>query len=126
MNLGEIYKWNTAKVTGHAARDKYHVFICASDQSHDNGFLFINTADWFGDYKITKINYDCLDYDSFVGCSALIPYTDAEVAAMNAGGAPLACLSKDDIKGLRDALIAADSMVRYDLNRTCKSLADGL
>jgi hypothetical protein len=124
MNLGEIYKWNTTKVTGHASRDKYHVFICQSDGTHDNGFLFINSADWFGDYKITKAIYGFLDYDSFIGCSSLIPYTDAEVAAM--GGQPVGSLSKDDVKGLRDALIAADSMVRYDLNRACKALAAGI
>ena len=125
MNLGEIYKWNTTKVTGHNSRDKYHVFICASDGSSDNGFLFISSVDWLGDYKITKANYSFLAYDSFIGCSSLISYTDAEIALMG-GGQPLGCLSKDDIKGLRDALIAADSMVRYDLNRTCKALAAGI
>ncbi|WP_316174100.1 MULTISPECIES: hypothetical protein [unclassified Bradyrhizobium] len=125
MNLGEIYKWNTTKVVGYTTRDKYHVFICASDSSNDNGFLFINSVEWFGDYQITKADYGFLAYDSFIGCNSLIPYSDAEVAAMGPGQ-PVGCLSKDHIKGLRDALIGADSMIRYDLNRACKALADGM
>jgi hypothetical protein len=124
MNLGDIFKWNTTKVTGRASRDKYHVFICASGTEGENGFLYINSQDWFGDYKVAKVDYNFLGYDSFIGCSSLIQYTDAEVATM--GAQPVGCLKKDHIKELRDALIAADSMVRLDLNRTCKALAAGI
>lgn len=56
MNLGDIYKWNTTKVIGHASRDKFHVFISPADQVDDHTFLFISTAGYLGDYEINSAN----------------------------------------------------------------------
>jgi hypothetical protein len=56
MQLGEVYCWETDKAIGHEKRKKYQVFICLEDGEHV--FLFINSADWYNDYKITKANYD--------------------------------------------------------------------
>jgi hypothetical protein len=123
MKLGEVYKWNTTKVAGRTSRDKLHVYIC-SDDEHGHTFLFINSADWLGDYKIAREHYDFLDYDSFVGCSAAICYSTAELAGFSKD--PEGILRSEDIKGLRDALIAAESMIQRDLNRVCKALAVGL
>ena len=39
---------------------------------------------------------------------------------------PVGQLTKDDLKKLRDALIAAETMETRDLNRVCKALAAAL
>jgi hypothetical protein len=58
MELGDIYYWETDRVSGYDTRFKYHVFITAGDWKFDgNVFLFINKADYGGDYKITKADY---------------------------------------------------------------------
>jgi hypothetical protein len=121
MQLGEIYVWETEKAQGHAKRKKYHVFICHQDADGDHTFLYINTVDWYKDYKITKSNYSFLTYDSFIGCSAIVTYTDAELAT--AKPQLVGRLANDDMKGLRNAIIAAETMVQRDENRVCKALA---
>jgi hypothetical protein len=125
MKLGEVYKWNTIKAKGHDNRDKYHIFIRPSDQEGDNTFLFINSADWFQDYKLPKSpNHGYLEYDSYVSCSSTVEYTDDELAKFEQ--TPVGQLTKEELKGLRDALIAAETMVTRDLNRVCKALASAL
>jgi hypothetical protein len=120
MKLGEIFKWKTDKATGHATRQKYHIFICNSDGQ--NYFLYINSMDWYQDYKLVKSpDHEFLDYDSYVGCNAVVPYTDAELTAFDSN--PVGQLTKANIKELRDALIAAGSMPTGDLNMVCKALA---
>ena len=87
----------------------------------DHVFLFINTADWFNDYKIAKINYDFLTYDSFIGCSAIVTYTGFDVAI--AKPQLVGQLTIDDMKGLRNAIIAAETMEQRDANTVCKALS---
>lgn len=125
MNLGQVFKWTTVKVQGREIRNKFHVFICASDDEGENTFLFINSNDWFGDYKLVKSDdYPFLEYDSYVGCSSAISYTDAELTLFDQ--TPVGQLTKDDLKKLRDALIAAETMETRDLNRVCKALIPAL
>jgi hypothetical protein len=123
MKLGEVYLWETESVHGHDKRRKRHVFICPQDDEEDNVFLFINKSDWYGDYKILKSNYDkFLEYDSYVGCGAIVTYSNGYLASANPQF--VGQLSKDDLKGIRDAIIAAGTMERRHTNRVCKALAE--
>jgi hypothetical protein len=124
MKLGEVYFWATDKAEGHGTRNKYHIFICPKDQVEDNTFLFINTMDWYNDFKLLKTNYAFLSYDSFVGCNAVVTYTDAELLA--ATPSHDGKLTKDDLKGLRDAIIAAETMEQRHATRVCAALAAAL
>jgi hypothetical protein len=119
MKIGEVYVWETGKVEGRSARRKYQVFICGDEEDHT--FLFISSADWFKDYKILQANYGFLSYDSFIGCNAIISYTAEELRQANPQ--LVGQLSIEDMKGLRDALIAAETMERRHLNRVCAALA---
>ena len=121
MQLGEVYLWETDKAQGYEKRKKYHVFICSSEDGDEHYFLFINSADWYKDYKITRANYNFLDYDSFVGCSAIVTYTNAEITA--AKPELMRRLTVADMKGLRDAIIAAETMEQRYTNLVCKALA---
>lgn len=123
MKLGEIFKWKTDKAKGHETRQKYHIFICKSDDQ--NLFLFINSVDWFQDYKLVKSpNHEFLDYDSYVSCNSVVPYDDSELTQFDP--APVGQLTQNNMKELRDALIAAESMPTGDLNVVCKALAAAL
>ncbi len=123
MQLGEIFKWQTDKAKGHETRQKYHIFICNSDGQ--NFFLFISSLDWFQDYKLAKSpDHEFLDYDSYVSCSSVIPYSDDELALFDSN--PVGKLTAANLKELRDALIAAETMPRGDLNMVCKALATAL
>jgi hypothetical protein len=124
MNLGEVYLWAADKAEGREKRNKYHIFICPSDHESDNTFLFINTMDWYKDFKLLKDNYSFLSYDSFVGCNAIVTYTDAELAA--AAPSLVGQLTKDDLKALRDAIIAAETMEQRYAGRVCAALAAAL
>jgi hypothetical protein len=123
MKLGEIFKWQTDKAKGHETRQKYHIFICNSDGQ--NFFLFISSLDWFQDYKLVKSpEHEFLDYDSYVSCSSVIPYSDAELSLFDS--TPVGQLTPTNLKELRDALIAAETMPMGDLNIVCKALAAAL
>ena len=124
MNLGEVYFWETENVEGHDRRGKFHVFICAEDDVDGHTFLFINTMDWYLDYRILEANYDFLEYDSFVGCSNPAIYTTEQIAAANPR--LVGQLSQGDLKALRDAIIAAETMETHHQNRVCKALAAAL
>ena len=119
MQLGEIYLFE-AEVQGRKKR-KYHIFICPPLEEHQNLFLFINTMDWYKDYKLLQSDYLFLSYDSFVGCNAAIPYTDAQLVA--AAPVHVGNMSKQHLKELRDAIIAAETMRQMDANVVCKALA---
>jgi hypothetical protein len=123
MRLGEVYLWETDRAQGRDTRRKYHVFI-GDDVDGNKVFLFINTADWYNDYKITQANYSFLTYDSFVGCSAAVTYTAAEITAASPN--LVGELGKADLKGLRDAIIAAETMEQRDASFVCGSLAAAL
>jgi hypothetical protein len=80
-----------------------------------------NKADWYKDYKLLKSNYNFLTYDSFIGCNAVVPYTDDQLVKANPQ--LVGQLTNQDLKGLRDAIIAAETMERRHINRVCKVLA---
>jgi hypothetical protein len=124
MKLGEVYFWETDQVIGREKRGKFQIFICPPDGEYENTFLYINSAEWFKDFKLLKANYDFLKYDSFVASNSAVTYSDRELAA--AKPALVGSLSAADLKGLRDALIAAETMETRDLNRICKALASAL
>lgn len=119
MRLGEVYLWET-QVQGRTKR-KFHIFVCPPTDAHDNLFLYINTMDWYKDYKLRQADYSFLSYDSFVGCNAVITYTDAQLTI--AKPALVGRLSKQHLKELRDAIIAAETMPQGDANRICAALA---
>lgn len=119
MKLGEVYFWETGQVVGHAKRGKFHIFICA-DEEYGNTFLFINSVEWYKDFKLLKARYSFLQYDSFVGSNSAPTYLDDELAA--AKPVLVGQLSTEDLKALRNALIEAETMETRDLNRVCKAL----
>ena len=124
MNLGEIYLWETDRAQGHERRKKFHVYICEHDNGDGSAFLYINSVDWYKDYKLTQANYNFLIYDFFVGCSAVVQYTAAELAAVKPQ--LVGQLTAPDMKGLRDLIIAAETMEQQDANCICKALAASL
>jgi len=125
MKLGEIYVWDTAKAQGHAKRRKFHIYICEHDSGDGGAFLYINSSDWFKDYLILQASYPTvLTHDSYVGCSAVTIYTPTELKVVNPQ--LVGQLSKADLKGLRDAIIAAETMEQQDANYICKALATAL
>jgi hypothetical protein len=92
------------------------------DTEELNFFLFINKRDWFKDHKILLENYKgFLEYDSFVGGNTVARYSSAYLSKLNLH--PAGTLSVDDLKSVRDAIIAAETMVQRDMNRVCKALA---
>ncbi|MEZ5787855.1 MAG: hypothetical protein R3D62_15585 [Xanthobacteraceae bacterium] len=125
MNLGDVYIWETESVQGHDKRKKRHVFICPEDSDDANIFLFINKQDWYGDYKILKSNYEqFLEYDSFVGCNSIVTYTSDYLR--NVSIQLVGQITNQDLKGIRDAIIAAETMERRHANKVCKALAAAL
>jgi hypothetical protein len=83
MQVGEIYYWDTDKAAGHDSRFKYHLFICEPDWNTDHSFLFINKADYGGDFALSKADYDFFTIDpSYIGLGSVIPYTTDELAAV--------------------------------------------
>jgi hypothetical protein len=65
-----------------------------------------------------------LDYDSYVSGNSVIPYTKDELSLFDPN--PVGQLTPANIKGLRDALIEAQTMPTGDLNVVCKALAAAL
>ncbi|HEY5279424.1 MAG TPA: hypothetical protein VIJ67_06695 [Pseudolabrys sp.] len=124
MKLGEVYLWETDKAQGYEKRRKFHVYICDHDNGGGSAFLYINSMDWYGDYKIAQAHFNFLSHDSFVGCSAVVQYSTAELKA--AGPQLVGQLSEAHLKGLRDAIIAAETMEQRDANCVCKALAVAL
>ena len=120
MDLGAIYRWETDRAQGHEKRFKYHIFIC-DDVDGNHVFVYINSMDWYKDHKILKANYDFLEYDSFIGCNAVERYTPKAFGSCNPE--LKGQLSDDDMKALRNAIIAAETMATGDMNLVCKALA---
>jgi hypothetical protein len=122
MRLGEVYLWET-QVQNRIKR-KYHIFICPPSDTHEKHcFLYINTMDWYKDYKILQADYPFLSYDSYVGCNAIVAYTDGQLKAFNPAPSLVGSLTKKHLKELRDAIIAAETMPQGDANRVCAALA---
>lgn len=110
MKLGEIYIWNTDKVIGHEARNKYHIFICCGDWETDNVFLFINKNGNAWDCEISN-KESCFSFlpleRSYIDCGSIVTYSDEYIAAakpeykgrINAEAARrlLACVDASDV-----------------------------
>jgi hypothetical protein len=125
MNLGEIYVWETDRAEGHAKRKKYHIYICEHDNGNGSAFLYINSSEWYKDYKIAQANYPTfLTHDSFIGCNSTEVYTATALAAVKPQ--LVGQLSAADMKGLRDAIIAAETMEQQDASCVCRGLAAAL
>jgi hypothetical protein len=120
MNLGEVYQWETYKAQGKHAHKKFHIFVCPTCDVHDNLFLYINTMEWYKDYKLLSANYGFLTYDSFVGCNSVVSYTDAEL--VTAAPALVGRIENKHLKELRDVIIAAETMPQIDATRVCGAL----
>lgn len=122
MKLGEVYRWETDQVQGRDKREKIQVFICQDADGH-NVFMYINTVEWYKDFKIAHANYkDFLTHDSFIGCNAVARYSTGYLNKLALK--PIGRLSNPDLKGLRDAIIAAETMETRDMNLVCKALAE--
>ncbi len=122
MTLGEIYLWETDRAQGHAKRKKFHIFICQNEENHFS--LYINSIEYYKDCKILRANYEFLAYDSFIGCNAVETYTTKQLAVLKPQPQIIGQLTAQDMKALRDAIIAAETMEARNANRVCKALAE--
>lgn len=121
MRTGEIYFWTTNKAKGHQERDKYHIFICNDDWQDGITFLFICSQNYFGDFPITKAEYNCLpNEESFISCSDPVFYTPEELQAFSAK--PIGRLTKDFMKMLANHLASSETMENRHIVRICKAL----
>ena len=79
MLVGEIYFWDTNKVKGHDSRDKYHLYIGECQWEDGHAFLFINKADFGGNFALAKRDYGFFPLEtSYVGLSGIICYSKKE------------------------------------------------
>ena len=122
MNLGEVYVWETDLPEGRGKRHKYQIFICHVGQI--SVFLFINTMDWYKDYKLLQADYSFLSYDSFVGCGSVASYSADQIKT--AAPVLVTKIGAQHLKELRDAIIAAETMPQAQANIVCKALATAL
>lgn len=120
MQLGDIFLWNTNQAAGHAARDKYHVYICGSDWRAGHTFLFISKANYGCDYEILQADYSFFPLaKSYVSCSSIVHYDD-DLAAFPQH--PLGRLSQNHLKELRASIIAGGAMVEWEMQRVCNAI----
>src|ERR1700680_1104536 len=120
MNLGDVFYWVTEKAIGHDSRPKYHIYICAADAWDDHTFLLINKSPWGDDLLITKADYPFLDYDSYIGCNSVVPYTDAELAPLNK--TPVGRIRPEHLKALFNILADHLTMEVMQAKRLCNAL----
>ncbi|MGH6714141.1 MAG: hypothetical protein ACREEK_34940 [Bradyrhizobium sp.] len=124
MQVGDIFLWNTDQAAGHAARDKYHVYICESDWRVGHTFLFISKANYGCDYEILKSDYTFFPLDrSYISCTGIIHYDDAELAAFPQQA--LGRLSRKHLLELSAAIQAGGAMVEWEMQRVCNAIAAG-
>jgi hypothetical protein len=125
MRTGEIYKWETDKATGYDRRDKYHIYICESDWTAENTFLFVSSTNNGGDYEVRNHPYTCFPKPfSFVSTSSIVEYTDNELAGLNLS--PLHCLSDQHLRELHDAIRDSFVMERRQITRLCNAIRASL
>jgi len=114
MQTGEIYYWDTDKAAGHDSRFKYHLYIGECPWEDGHAFLFINKADYGGDFPLHKKDYDFFPLDvSYIGLGGIIPYTDQQLkdAAPELKG----CLTKDHMQQLFNAVAGCKTMVNREI-----------
>src|SRR5712671_1955501 len=81
MLVGEIYYWDTNKAAGHDSRFKYHLYIGESARDDGHAFLFINKADYGGDFALSKNDYSLFPLGtSYIGLGNIVCYSDQELA----------------------------------------------
>jgi hypothetical protein len=120
MNLGDVFYWTTEKVKGHDSRAKYHIYVCPSDSWDDHTFLLINKAPWGDELKITKDDYQFLQYDRYIGCNGIVTYTDIELAAFDPK--PVGQITKEHLQALFNILADPLVMERMQAKRLCNAL----
>ena len=124
MQLGDIFLWNTDQAAGHAARDKYHVYICEGDWRAGHTFLFISKTNYGCDYEILKSDYGFFPLEkSYINCTSIIHYDDAELAAFSQQA--LGRLSKKHLQELGAAIQTGGAMVEWEMQRVCNAIAAG-
>ena len=80
MNTGDVYFWPTRKVKGRVERDKYHIYICDDDWEDGITFLFICSANYYGDFLLTQTDCEFLEKEeSFISCTSPIFYSESEL-----------------------------------------------
>ncbi|MCP9629228.1 hypothetical protein NML43_19200 [Rhodopseudomonas palustris] len=122
MKIGDVYRWETDQVKGRDKRMKMQIFIRPQDEADLNIFMFINSEAWYKDLKLLQRDYPSfLDYDSYVSCNSVSRYSNEYLKLQKLEH--LGCISQADLKSLRDAIIAAETMVTCDMNMVCKALA---
>lgn len=123
MILGEIYRWDTDQAIGHVLRRKYHIYLGEAGWRVDgHAFLFISSADYGGDYPLSKVDYPFFTNPlSYVSCNGIVSYSDAELAF--ADPQLMGSLSPLHLAALRNAVAASETMEGWQINLVCNFLA---
>lgn len=121
MQLGDIYFWETNKAIGHDSRPKYHLFIREPDWNFDHTFLFINKADYGGDFPISNKDYPFFPLEtSYVDLGSSVGYTDDELKSANP--THKGTLTKPHLQGIYNSILAGGKMTRGEEKFVCEAL----
>jgi hypothetical protein len=121
MNVGEIHVWDSTQAIGYAIRRKYHVYICeAGWRAEGHAFLFISSINYGSDYKLHKSDYPFLARDSFISCSAIVTYPEAELNA--ARPVLVGAMSRLHLSELYLAIADSETMPGWQIKMCCDAL----
>jgi hypothetical protein len=124
MKLGEVLLWETDQALGHSSRSKLHIFICEEDGFDGHTFLFISSADYGGDFKVSKSDYNFLSYDSFVSIGRIVCYTTEQLATYKIES--VGQMKKEHLQQLFHAVQGSETMEGKDIKRVCNVLKNTL
>ncbi|MBG6208371.1 hypothetical protein IWQ49_003031 [Labrenzia sp. EL_126] len=128
MQLGDVIKFTSDQAIGHDARDKYHIFICRTDNFRapdEYAFLFISSSNFSDCFPIQKCDYDdMLEYDSFVSCGNLVFYSADYLRT--AKPKKFGAINTEHLVALHSHLCDHEVMVQWQITITCNALASVL
>lgn len=100
MKVSGIYKFSTSRARGYTKRTKYHLFLGATGMRSraDYAFFMINTENYYGEgFALTSAEYPFFsNAKSYIGCTSLIVYPNAEINA-SSGMDFLGLLTQNDV-----------------------------
>jgi hypothetical protein len=124
MNIGDVFYWITDQAIGHDSRPKFHIYVCPSDWVDDHTFLFVNKGMYGDDYKIAKLDYPFLDYDSYVSSFGIVAYDHAKISTfdMSIKGT----ITTAHLKEIMHVLDGSRTLERQQKKRICAALQKGV
>lgn len=122
MRPTEIFVWETQRAIGYELRKKYHVYIGEAGWRQDgHAFLFINSTDYGGDFRISRDDYSFLTkQESFIGCTGIVVYPQDELRRYKI--TRCGQLREEHAQGLHEALSVSDSMEGWQITLCCNAI----